>query len=36
GKGGGRPNFAQGGGPHPEKLPDAISRALAHARKSLS
>ncbi len=36
GKGGGRPNFAQGGGPHPEKLPDAISRALARARKSLS
>ncbi len=36
GKGGGRPNFAQGGGPHPEKLPDAISRALARARETLS
>jgi alanyl-tRNA synthetase len=36
GKGGGRPNFAQGGGPHAEKLPDAIAKALDKARASLA
>ena len=36
GKGGGRPNFAQGGGPNAEKLPEAISRALEHARRAFS
>jgi alanyl-tRNA synthetase len=36
GKGGGRPNFAQGGGPYAEKLPDAIAKALDKARASLA
>jgi len=33
GKGGGRPTFAQGGGPHAEALPQAIEAALARARR---
>jgi alanyl-tRNA synthetase len=36
GKGGGRPNFAQGGGPDAGNLPGAISRALDAARASLT
>ncbi len=35
GKGGGRPTFAQGGGPKADALPDAVRDALAHARASL-
>ena len=36
GKGGGRPGFAQGGGPDVSKLPAAIERALSKAREALS
>jgi alanyl-tRNA synthetase len=36
GKGGGRPTFAQGGGPHAEHLPQAIEKALAAARSRLT
>jgi len=36
GKGGGRPGFAQGGGPDASKLPAAIERALSKAREALS
>ncbi|KUK27204.1 MAG: Alanine--tRNA ligase [Acetothermia bacterium 64_32] len=35
GKGGGRPAFAQGGGPKPEALPQAIQAALKLARERL-
>jgi len=35
GKGGGRPTFAQGGGPNAEALPQAIEVALAEARERL-
>jgi alanyl-tRNA synthetase len=36
GKGGGRPSFAQGGGPKAEKLHAAIDRALIEARERLT
>lgn len=36
GSGGGRPTFAQGGGPKAEKLQDAVSTALERARSFLS
>lgn len=35
GKGGGRPTFAQGGGPNAHALPQAIERALAQARQRI-
>lgn len=35
GKGGGRPTFAQGGGPNVQALPEALERALAHAEAQL-
>lgn len=35
GKGGGRPTFAQGGGPNAGALPQAIEVALAEARERL-
>jgi alanyl-tRNA synthetase len=35
GGGGGRPNFAQGGGTQPEKLPDAIRKAEEAIKKQL-
>ncbi|MCX7843822.1 MAG: alanine--tRNA ligase [Candidatus Bipolaricaulota bacterium] len=36
GSGGGRPTFAQGGGPKAENLPQAVAAALARARSSLA
>jgi len=35
GKGGGRPTFAQGGGPHVQALPQALERAIAYAEAKL-
>ncbi len=35
GKGGGRPTFAQGGGPEASALPQAVQDALEHARAAL-
>ncbi|MGC9074284.1 MAG: alanine--tRNA ligase [Candidatus Bipolaricaulaceae bacterium] len=35
GSGGGRPTFAQGGGPRAENLPQAVAKALERARKAL-
>ncbi len=35
GSGGGRPTFAQGGGPKAENLPQAVAKALERARKAL-
>src|SRR5262249_39289623 len=35
GGGGGRPDLAQAGGKHPEKLPEAMSEALAYLRGKL-
>ncbi|MGC9529137.1 MAG: alanine--tRNA ligase [Candidatus Bipolaricaulaceae bacterium] len=35
GRGGGRPTFAQGGGPAADALPQAVERALAEARRRL-
>jgi alanyl-tRNA synthetase len=35
GGGGGKPNFAQGGGTKPEKLPEAIKKAEAALKKQL-
>ncbi len=35
GKGGGRPAFAQGGGPHGDKVSDAVARAIREAQRQL-
>ncbi len=35
GKGGGRPNFAQAGGKHPEKLDEALAKVMEIVRSML-